>query len=109
MVLALWGSFLVCGVRLARKSGPDLFPYLAAFGLIAQSVLQAAINVAVVTGTLPPKGISLPFISAGGSNLVISLVSVGIVLGMSREGNRAVKIDGRKPISSILVRSVNNL
>jgi cell division protein FtsW len=94
-VLALWGTLLVCGVRLARGTGSDRFAYLAALGLVCQSVFQAALNVAVVTGSLPPKGISLPFISAGGSNLVISLVSVGIVLGMTRAENRGLKIEDR--------------
>jgi len=83
-VLALWCTFLICGVRLARQAGSHVFAYLAALGLVSQSVMQAALNIGVVTGSLPPKGISLPFLSAGGSNLIVSLVSVGIVLGLTR-------------------------
>jgi cell division protein FtsW len=103
-VLALWGTFLVCGVRLAREASSDRFAFLAALGLIGQSVFQAALNVAVVTGSLPPKGISLPFISAGGSNLIISLVSVGIVLGLTRAENRGLRKEdrGSKRVHAIL-------
>lgn len=87
-VLALWGLFLICGVRLARQRNLDRFAYLTSLGLICQSVLQAALNIGVVTGSLPPKGISLPFLSAGGSNLIVSLVSVGVVLGLTRSEPR---------------------
>jgi cell division protein FtsW len=97
-VLALWGTFLVCGVRLARMAAADRFAYFAALGLIGQSVFQAALNIGVVTGSLPPKGISLPFISAGGSNLIISLVSVGMVLGMTRKEISNVEIRNLKQI-----------
>ena len=52
--------------------------------MLTQVVLQAALNVAIVTGMVPPKGISHPLLSYGGSNLVISLVSLGIVISFSR-------------------------
>lgn len=83
-VLVLWATFLVCGVRLARAARDDRFAMLASLGLVCQSFLQALLNIGVVTGSLPPKGISLPFLSAGGSNLVVSLIAVGVVLGLTR-------------------------
>ncbi len=95
-VLALWGTFLICGLRLARQAGTDRFAYLAALGLVSQSVFQALLNIAVVTGSLPPKGIALPFLSAGGSNLVVSLVSVGVVLGLTRREERGSRIEDRE-------------
>ena len=82
-VLALWAVFMICGVRLARRCASTHFAYLCSTGLISQIVFQAVLNMAVVTGSLPPKGISLPLLSAGGSNLVVSLLSVGMVLGMT--------------------------
>ncbi len=84
-VLVLWGVLLVCGVRLARQASAEPFVGFVCFGLTTQLGLQALLNIGVVTGSLPPKGISLPFLSAGGSNLVVSLVSVGVVLGLTRK------------------------
>jgi cell division protein FtsW len=88
-VVALWGVFLVCGVRLARTAPHSRFARLTSLGLVCQMVVQAALNMGVVTGSLPPKGISLPFLSAGGSNLIMSLVSVGVVVGLTRRSRRS--------------------
>lgn len=82
-VLALWCLFLFCGAVLASQVAADSFAFLASTGLVVQIVLQAAINIGVVTASLPPKGIVLPFISYGGSSLLISLVSVGLILGLT--------------------------
>ena len=60
--------------------------FLAA-GLTLQIVLQALLNVSVVLGLLPTKGIPLPFISAGGSSLVITLMSVGLILNVSQHAD----------------------
>ena len=61
-----------------------MFGRLLGFGLSMSIGLQAAINVGVVTGCLPTKGLPLPFISAGGSSLVISVASVGILMNIAR-------------------------
>lgn len=71
------------GYRLAMRA-PDTFSGLLALGLTTMIVLQAAINIGVVTATLPVTGITLPFISYGGSSLVLSLASVGVLLNISR-------------------------
>jgi cell division protein FtsW len=94
-VLLLWGALLVCGVRLARQVGVEPFVGFLCFGLTTQLGLQALLNVGVVTGVLPPKGISLPFLSAGGSNLVASLVSVGVILGVTQTKRRSRVEDQR--------------
>jgi cell division protein FtsW len=95
-VLALWGTWLICGVRLAWTMTHDLFRFLVSFGLVSQLVLQALINVGVVTASLPAKGMCLPFISYGGSNLVMSLVSVGVILGLTRKGEQGARLEDRE-------------
>jgi cell division protein FtsW len=57
--------------------------------ILTQLVFQVALNVAVVTAMVPPKGIPHPLISYGGSNLVISLVAVGVVLSLTKCGRTA--------------------
>ena len=72
------------GVRVALAA-PDTFGALLAAGITAWLCLQAFINIGVVVALLPITGITLPFISAGGSSLIISFAAVGILLSISRE------------------------
>ena len=81
LLLLLWR-----GVRTAWKA-PDPFGMFLAAGLTLAIVLQAFINVSVVLGLLPTKGIPLPFISAGGSSLVLTLLAVGLVLNVSQHAD----------------------
>ena len=85
-VVAGFLLFLWRGIRAATKA-PDAFSRYLAAGLTLQIVLQAFINVSVVIGLLPTKGIPLPFISAGGSSLVMTLLSVGLVLNVSQHAD----------------------
>jgi len=81
------GLFLVLaysGIRIAL-SAPDTFGALLAAGITAWLCIQALINIGVVVTLLPITGITLPFISAGGSSLIISFAAVGILLSISRE------------------------
>ena len=71
------------GYRIAMRA-PDLFSSLLATGFTTMIAIQAAINMGVVTATLPVTGITLPFISYGGSSLVLSLAGVGVLLNISR-------------------------
>lgn len=80
------GAFVMivhCGRRI-MQSAPDRQGFLLAFGATLFLGLQAAMNVAVVTATIPNKGISLPFVSYGGSSLVFSFAAVGILLAVAR-------------------------
>jgi cell division protein FtsW len=84
--LTVIGLFLVLawrGYRAAMRA-PDVFSGLLATGLTTMIVIQAAINIGVVTATLPVTGITLPFISYGGSSLVLSLAGVGVLLNITR-------------------------
>jgi cell division protein FtsW len=81
------GLFLILaysGVRVALAA-PDTFGALLAAGITAWLCLQAFLNIGVVVALLPITGITLPFISAGGSSLIISFAAVGILLSISRE------------------------
>ncbi|MCH8828267.1 MAG: putative lipid II flippase FtsW [Planctomycetes bacterium] len=82
--VTVWTALFLIGWRLMRRLDRRSFEFMAAFTLLMQVVFQAAINVAVVTAMVPPKGIPHPLISYGGSNLVVSLVSLGIVLSLTR-------------------------
>ena len=83
-VLALFVMVAYQGYRIAITA-PDTFSGLLAAGLTTWLVAQACINMMVVTALLPVTGIPLPFISYGGSALIINLVAVGILLSISRE------------------------
>ena len=83
-VVALFVVIAYQGYRIAIKA-PDTFSGLVACGITTWLVVQACINMAVVTALMPVTGIPLPFISAGGSALTINLAAVGILLSISRE------------------------
>ncbi len=85
--LAVVGLFIVIayqGYRIAIKA-PDTFSGLLAAGITTWIIVQACINMMVVTALLPVTGIPLPFISYGGSALTINLIAIGILLSISRE------------------------
>ena len=81
---------LFCGIYIAWHSR-DTFGMLLATGLSFLIALQAFINIGVVTSALPNKGLPLPFISRGGSNLFLMLMCVGLLLSVARRAadNRA--------------------
>jgi cell division protein FtsW len=85
-VVAGFVLFLWRGIRAAWLAPDDFGMYLAA-GLTLAIVLQAFINLSVVLGLLPAKGIPLPFISAGGTSLVLTLLGLGVVLNVSQHAD----------------------
>ena len=89
-VVVAFCVLVVCGILLASRSR-DQFGLLLGSGIIAVIGLQAMINMAVVTNTFPNKGMPLPFISYGGSNLVMTLAALGVLLNVFRQAHaRAV-------------------
>jgi len=84
VVVGLFVVLAYAGIRTALRA-PDTFGALLAAGITAWLCLQAFINIGVVVGLLPVTGITLPFISYGGSSLIISFTAVGILLSISRE------------------------
>jgi cell division protein FtsW len=82
-VVMLFMVVVCCGIYIARRAG-DTFGMLLGAGITFMIGIQAFINMGVVTSLLPNKGMPLPFISYGGSNLLLMLVSVGLLLSISR-------------------------
>ena len=80
-VVVAFCVIVVCGILLVTRSH-DLFGMLLGSGIMTIFGLQAIINIAVVTNTIPNKGMPLPFISYGGSNLVMTLAALGVVLNI---------------------------
>lgn len=78
-VVVLFMTLFFIGI-LQLKRAPNLYQYLLVMGALLFITFQALINIGVVTGCLPTKGMSLPFISYGGSNLVFMFVLTGIIL-----------------------------
>jgi len=84
LVLALFLIILRQGLKIARNAGHTSGSLLA-FGITFLVCVQAFINMSVVTGLLPTKGIALPLVSYGGSSLVITLAAMGVLLNISKE------------------------
>ncbi|BDE07930.1 stage V sporulation protein E [Vulcanimicrobium alpinum] len=83
VVIALFVLFAVRAITLAQKA-PDRFGMMLALGCTFLIVIQAFINIGVVTGSWPVTGVPLPFISFGGTSLVVSLVAVGLIANVGR-------------------------
>lgn len=87
-VVIAFGLLLWRGTRAAVKS-TDRFGMLLGIGLITGIIVQALFNISVVTSILPAKGIPLPFISYGGSSVMVTMFAVGLLLSISRYGGNA--------------------
>lgn len=84
IVLACWLAFLWFALRLVL-SLRERYQALATFGLLLSVALQAMVHVQVVAGLAPPKGMTLPFLSDGGTSLIVSSFAVGLALGAARK------------------------
>ena len=84
LLLALFVTVFVCGVVIAMRS-QDRLGRLIAFGMVFLIFFQALFNMGVVTGLLPTKGLALPFISYGGTNLMTALIAIGVLMNVSRQ------------------------
>jgi cell division protein FtsW len=88
LVVLAFVALLICGLYIAHRSS-DTFGLLLGVGITVLITLQAFINIGVNTNVLPNKGMPLPFISYGGSNLLVMLTSAGLLLGIARKARVA--------------------
>lgn len=100
-VVALFLTIFVAGLMHVRRA-PNLFQFLLVTGCLLLICLQAIINLGVVTGMLPTKGMSLPFISAGGSNLLLMGFLVGIIVNTARTWERPKPLLRRRALSEVV-------
>lgn len=84
IVSSLFIFILYCGMKTALNSKDSFGKYLA-FGMTFQMLIQTLMNLMVVIGLIPVTGVTLPFLSYGGSSLLISMVSIGIILNISKQ------------------------
>ena len=87
LILVLFATLAIRGILIAIRAS-DMFGSLLAIGITALITVQAVLNIAVVTNTIPNTGISLPFLSYGGTSLIILLSSIGILLNISRSAKK---------------------
>lgn len=96
VLLAVFTTLFICGIRIAYRA-PDRLGRLLAYGLSFLMFFQVLFNIGVVTGCLPTKGLALPFISYGGTNLMSSLIAVGILFNIGRQ----IELPKPRPRSTI--------
>ena len=91
VVIALFAVYGFRGMR-AAFNAPDGFGRMLALGVTAMVIFQSLINFAVVLGMMPTKGIPLPFVSYGGSSLLVMLLATGVLLNVAHQGSRGGEI-----------------
>lgn len=100
LTVVLFMTIFVAGLMHVRRA-PNLFQFLLVTGCLLLICLQAIINLGVVTGMLPTKGMSLPFISAGGSNLILMGFLVGIIINTSRTWARPKPLQRKRELAEV--------
>lgn len=100
-VVVLFTTIFIAGLLHLRRA-PNLFQFLLVVGCVMLMSLQAVINIGVVTGMLPTKGMSLPFISAGLSNLLLMGLLLGVILNTQRTWGRATLPDDLRSMREVL-------
>ncbi len=101
MIIAIYAIVIWKGVKIAYSASDRLGCYMAG-GITSVIGVQLLINIAVVTGSIPPTGIPLPFMSAGGTSLMVFMGAVGILLNISRKENQIVHSVFNKKHSSLV-------
>ena len=84
MTMLMFLIIIICGIKIA-KTAKDRFGALLAGGITTIIATQVLINIAVVSGSIPPTGLPLPFISAGSTSLVVFMSAIGVVLNISKQ------------------------
>lgn len=90
MVISAYLVIIYRAVRIAKNSNDRFGCYLSA-GIAAIIAIQTAINIAVVSGSIPPTGLPLPFVSAGTSSLVVFCAGIGVLLSVERFSHKSIK------------------
>ena len=93
-VITLFIIFVVLGILVVVRCR-DRFGQLLASGIVFAVAIQAAINIGVVTVVLPTKGIPLPFVSAGGTSMLLSATAVGVLLNIAKQSNKEILEDDK--------------
>jgi cell division protein FtsW len=102
-VLLVFFYLFIKGIKVAGKTN-DSFSYFLTLGLTMMIGVQVIINFAVTTGLMPTKGLPLPFISYGGSSLLINLAAVGILINISKN-NEGRAVENRTLVNSSAFRN----
>lgn len=100
-VVILFSTIFVAGLLHVRRA-PNLFQFLLVTGALLLICLQAIINLGVVTSLLPSKGMALPFISAGGSNLLLMGLLVGMIINSARTWERPTPLVRRRSLTEVV-------
>lgn len=90
-IIVLFVIFIWRGIQVAMKA-KDTYGTLLAVGITSVIAVQCLINIAVVTGSMPVTGVPLPFISYGGTSLVINMIAMGILLNISRQTEKRIEL-----------------
>jgi cell division protein FtsW len=99
LIILLYACILFRGIQIARNA-PDSFGSLMAVGLTIALGMQISINMGVSLNLLPTKGLTLPFLSYGGTSLLLNMASIGILMNISAARNRFVRpVETRQPRS----------
>jgi cell division protein FtsW len=111
----LWIAVFFAGTSILKPLPRTSFEWIFGTSLLMGILVQAMANIAVVTAMVPPKGVPHPFISYGGTNLLVSLTAVGLILGMSRSrasqmdpGSSAFSAEAPESVCSFVVGDEDN-
>lgn len=91
-IVLLFGVILFCGIKIA-KNAADLFGCFLAVGITALICIQVLVNIAVVTGSIPPTGLPLPFISAGSTSLIVLMGAIGVLCNVGKSKDNFTKLN----------------
>ncbi len=95
-VCLVWLFVYRCGISVLNATSQSSFRWITGTTLLTQLALQAMANIAVVTALVPPKGVPHPFISYGGTNLLVSLVAIGLILGPAEQHTSSTDIQSNR-------------
>ncbi len=101
-ILLVYVVIIALGIKIALRSKDRMGSYLAS-GIVLVIAMQLLINVAVVTGSIPPTGIPLPFISAGGTSLSVFMGAIGVLCNVGRNGERKKNFEDKKFVSNFKI------